>query len=217
MTGSPPASRRPFLLAGAAGLLLIALTAVVLLRSGRPFPVDVAVHGWFAVHRTPALSSAERLLTATGTGVPAYALAAVAGAVAARARRRWWVGALAAVAALAVVQLIRLGLAAVVHRMRPPTADWATSASGWSFPSGHTTTSAAVAVLVVLAIRARAPSRAIGLGAATVACLWAVAVGLTRVALGVHWPSDVLGGWLLVAVITGCVAAAGRRHAGVGS
>src|SRR3954452_18428246 len=175
MTGSPPASRRPLLLAGAAGLLLITLTAALLLRSGRPFPVDVAVHDWFVGVRTPALTGAERLLTATGTGVPAYALAAVAGAVAAPPRRRWWFGASAAVAVLAAVQLIRLGLAAVIHRMRPPAADWATSASGWSFPSGHTTTSAAVAVLVVLALRSRTSSRAVG-----------------------------LGGWLLVTVIAGC-------------
>src|SRR4051812_32520159 len=68
-----PASRRPLLLAGAGGLLLITLTAAVLLRSGRPFPVDVAVHDWFVGVRTPALTGAERLLTATRIGVPVAA------------------------------------------------------------------------------------------------------------------------------------------------
>lgn len=96
------------------------------------------------------------------------------------------VRAAAAVVVLPAVQLIRLGLAAAIHRMRPPAEDEATSASGWSVPSGHTTTSAAVAVLVVLALRARTTSRAVGLGGAAVACLWAVGVGVTRVALGVH-------------------------------
>jgi undecaprenyl-diphosphatase len=78
--------------------------------------------------------------------------------------------------------------------VRPPYADWQTHASGWSFPSGHTTTGALTAGLVILAICVRAPRGRLVL-CLTVAC-WGAGVGLTRVYLGVHWSSDVLGGWL---------------------
>src|SRR3954468_20467281 len=65
---SPRWSRRPLAPAGAAGLLVVALTTAVLLRSGHPFPVDTALHAWFLDVRTPALTGGVRLLTATGTG-----------------------------------------------------------------------------------------------------------------------------------------------------
>jgi len=192
-------SRRLLALAGAAGLLLAALTTAVLLRSGHPFPVDTAVHAWFVGVRTPGLTAAERLLTATGSGAPAYALAAAAGGLA--RGWRWWGRAAIAIAALAAVQLLRLALATAVHRPRPPREDWAAAAGGWAFPSGHTTTSAAVAVLVVVALRARTNPRAIRAVGTTAALLWAAGVGISRIYLGVHWPSDVLGGWLLVAAL----------------
>jgi len=201
VTRSPRWSRRLLALAGAAGLLLAALTTAVLLRSGHPFPVDTAVHAWFVGVRTPALTAVERLLTATGSGAPAYVLAAAAGGLVRGRPRRWWARAAIAVAALAAVQLLRLALATAVHRPRPPREDWAATAGGWAFPSGHTTTSATVAVLVVVALRARTKSRAIRAVGTTAALLWAAGVGVSRIYLGVHWPSDVLGGWLLVAAL----------------
>jgi membrane-associated phospholipid phosphatase len=62
-----------------------------------------------------------------------------------------------------------------------------------SFPSGHATSSmAVVAAAVTLAWPTRRRWPAIGAGAAFV-----VLVGLSRVALAVHYPSDILGGWAL--------------------
>ena len=78
----------------------------------------------------------------------------------------------------------------------PDVADWAGAAGGSAFPSGHTTTAALFAALGAWAIAARVhagwPRRALWAGAV----VYAVAVGWSRVWLAVHWPTDVIGGWL---------------------
>lgn len=79
----------------------------------------------------------------------------------------------------------------LVGRARPVFADPVAHAAGKSFPSGHAMTSLTVfGLLVILAVHRRR--------AATVVAVVAVAaVGFSRLALGVHYLSDVLGGWLL--------------------
>lgn len=86
-------------------------------------------------------------------------------------------------------------LKALVDRERPPLAEPLASASGASFPSGHAMTSAAAfgALLIVVLPLVPAAKRGLVVGAAIALV---VAIGVTRVALGVHWPTDVLGGWV---------------------
>jgi undecaprenyl-diphosphatase len=177
-------------------------------RGGAPFALDLGVHRWAVEHRAGALTSALVVLTSTGTGVVAYAVAAIAGALAVP-RRRWWRGLLGAVVAVALVEAVRYGLAAAIARARPPRADWAHVASGSAFPSGHTTTSAVVAAVVWIAVGRSAGSSPWRWPVRLLAVAWALCIGGTRVYLGVHWPTDVLGGWLLVLAV--CAALAGFR------
>jgi undecaprenyl-diphosphatase len=86
-------------------------------------------------------------------------------------------------------------LKVMARRTRPPTSGWLSSAGGNSFPSGHTTAATAgyltLAMCVAVLLRStRARALVLSLGAAM-----AMAIGWTRVELGVHWPSDVLAGW----------------------
>ena len=182
------------------GAIFLALLVTVVATGRDPFTSDVGIHDWLVVHRGHVLVRLARAATATGTGAPAYALAALAG-VLAGPRHRWGIRVLAAIAMLAVVQLVRYGLVIAVQRPRPPAADWLTSAGGRSFPSGHTTTSATVAGLLCLGLRRGPSPRPAAVVGVTAAVVWALAVGLSRGVLGVHWPSDVLGGWLLAATL----------------
>ncbi|GGX93046.1 phosphatase PAP2 family protein [Streptomyces fructofermentans] len=110
-------------------------------------------------------------------------------------RRAWRLAAWSAVTAVAG-GLIGLLVKVVVERARPSLEDPVAQAPGFSFPSGHAmtaTTSFAILLLVLLPVVPRAWRAACWI----FAVLSVLGVGFTRVALGVHWFSDVVGGWLL--------------------
>ncbi|WP_078945831.1 phosphatase PAP2 family protein [Streptomyces exfoliatus] len=104
---------------------------------------------------------------------------------------------------------LQQGVKALLDRERPRWPDPVDSAQYAAFPSGHAMTAmvACGLLLWVLALRWRPGWR--GWGAlAGVALVSVLGAGWTRLYLGVHWPTDVLGGWLLgwccvaVAVLT---------------
>lgn len=109
------------------------------------------------------------------------------------ARRRWWLWCAVQIVAPLVEHTVKF----MVGRPRP-------SGFALGFPSGHTTSAAAFAFIVIyLVSRSR-------LGPGTRYTIQALAVllmglvGWARIALHAHWPTDVLGGFLLGA---GCAAA----------
>jgi undecaprenyl-diphosphatase len=103
--------------------------------------------------------------------------------------------------------LLGVGLKLLVGRDRPDLLDPVTRAAGYSFPSGHALNAALAAGVLLLVVlpMARSPwaRGTVWAAAATVA----VVTGLSRVAIGVHYSSDVLGGWLLGAAVVAATAA----------
>lgn len=100
---------------------------------------------------------------------------------------------LALVGGLALSETLKL----VFERSRPPDAYRAAEVVNASFPSGHALLSTVV-YLSLGAMLARAmPKRELRFYVMAVAILLALAVGATRIYLGVHWTTDVLAGWCL--------------------
>ncbi|NYI03624.1 phosphatase PAP2 family protein [Allostreptomyces psammosilenae] len=95
------------------------------------------------------------------------------------------------------------GVKQLVGRARPELAEPVSHAPGLAFPSGHAMTAASsfgILLLVLLPLLKRVWRVVLWV----LAVVSVVGVGFTRVALGVHWVSDVLGGWLLgIAVVAG--------------
>jgi membrane-associated phospholipid phosphatase len=100
----------------------------------------------------------------------------------------------------AAVVLAMAALAACDNELPTVTGDS-------SFPSGHSGNSMAVFAAIALIAVPRAWRRS----ALALAIAASIAIGLTRPYLGVHWPSDVVGGWALGLLAAGLAVAIGRR------
>lgn len=83
-----------------------------------------------------------------------------------------------------------------VGRPRPTIVPHLTEAAGTSFPSGHSFNSACAYIAIALAFAALTPRRSVRWTLIGVAVALTLLIALSRVWLGVHWPSDVTAGWL---------------------
>jgi undecaprenyl-diphosphatase len=127
-------------------------------------------------------------------------------------RSAWWTaGWLAVTCALgtAVQQVLK----AAVDRPRPVWPDPVDTAHFAAYPSGHAMTATVVLGLLLWLLHHHGAGRALWRTAVIVSLASVLGVGLTRIWLGVHWTSDVLGGWLLGALlVTLAVLVHGRRQ-----
>lgn len=194
-----------------AGLVvLVAATTMVglvvaALPSGSRGPFAVGAAEWIVERRVDSLTEVAWFVTRLGDSITLVALAVLVG-LAWRWRRGDWAGLAVLLGAYCGALVIYSGVKRIVARARPPIEVALGEAPGLSFPSGHTTGSAAVYValaLLVLMLTRQRRRRAAILGGTG---LLVVAIGLSRVYLGVHWMSDVLAGlaagvaWALVVV-----------------
>jgi len=172
-------------------------------RAHTPWFDAAAVRGMHRalVHRRLLVDGLKAVTTLGTVPFLTVALAAVALAAVALARPRLRGDVLALAAALVAAYAVGHGLKAVFDRPRPPVGLRLAGASGPSYPSGHAIQAASVYGAAWL--RVGSPSRRWAWAAAGIVAL----VAFSRVALGVHYPTDVVGGVLLgVAIAIGAAA-----------
>lgn len=145
--------------------------------------LDRRAERWIVTHRVAALDDVFVGLSRAGSFGLVWI---VLGAIVAVALRRPSVLLLVLVADV-TADLAATGLKHAVGRPRPDDAYWLTSASGFSFPSGHAATSFACALVLAAAVPRLAPAF----------LALALAVSFSRLYVGVHYPLDVLGGAVL--------------------
>jgi membrane-associated phospholipid phosphatase/phosphoglycolate phosphatase-like HAD superfamily hydrolase len=185
-TPRPDRQRRLFLIGAVAAALVFAVVAV-LVATHAVDGLDTRIVNWFAGHQHQSLARVAEALDALDTWwLLGLILVILVGVL-------WWTGrmvqavylAITAVAAIALNPLLKQ----VFERPRPGTYS-TVEAAAYAFPSGHTTTATAVsAALAVIAwpTRWRWPMLA-------AAVLFSLTMAVSRVYLGVHWPSDVVAG-----------------------
>jgi undecaprenyl-diphosphatase len=147
---------------------------------------DHAVERWITAHRTARLADIARVVTNGGSWWFGTLVAVVAGVLLARRVGRRPVAVAVVAAALLLGPALR-ALKEVVGRDRPPFRDAVMHLTDPSFPSAHTARAAFVAGVVVLAAASHRG------WVIAVAVIYVMAVGWSRVELGVHWLSDTLG------------------------
>ena len=196
----------------AAFLILVPFALLAVLVAGRWEPlhrldltITDAVHSAVLGHHGLVRAMVVWCYVFDPNSLRAAALVLVIWLLRRRARRMaLWVA-----TTMAAGGLLGAGLKLLVGRHRPDLLDPVARATGYSFPSGHALNAALAAgvfLLVLLPV--------IGDGRGRRAALWIAALtvtvvtGVCRVALGVHWSSDVLGGWILGAAVVAATAAA---------
>ena len=195
----PPATRRaltPLAIVTVTALLFAVLLLLVRLQWA---PLESADHGaasWLnsQVAGHPVVVGIVKAVTWLGSGGVLWTLTGAA-AVLLALRRRWRLAAYLLVAGAGELVLDPV-LKALVGRLRPVVAHPIAHGNGDSFPSGHALGSIVCygALFLVFLPAARGTWRRV-LTAVIVTLI--AAIGLSRLLLGVHYLSDVLGGWAL--------------------
>lgn len=173
---------------GPAVVVLASIWLAMLLFEGGP--VDRAICEALYAGGRPALVLIARIFTALGEPT------VLIGAGFILALWLWWRNRARLAVALMSVILLGRGLSEVqkygIGRGRPTLEPHLVVVQTPSFPSGHAGSSMIFYLTLTLALTSRGPWRWV---AAACAVILSLLIGTSRVMLGVHWPSDVVGGW----------------------
>src|SRR5258705_1603007 len=198
-----------------AGVIIFAAMTLTLgeisedIRNHEPLTVaDAQLSTWLHSRTLPLLTSAMFVVTYLGSGVIASCIALVLGLYLIWLRRFYWLAAF--VSSVYGGMLLNRILKYVLQRPRPHFDDPLLSLSSYSFPSGHTMTATVVYGVLAVYFFATTQDWRRRVVIVLVASLLILLVGFSRIYLGVHYLSDVLGAmaeglaWLALCLTVAC-------------
>lgn len=195
------------------GVVVILILAFILVGNGVG-EVDLDDRILLALRDAPddprgprSVENAVMHLSALGSGVVTGLLTLIAVMFLFLARRRAYAVLVLACAAGTLVFMATLK--SLYERPRPTSVTHIDPPGGLSFPSGHSMISAALYLTLAVMIARALPERRLRIFVICTGAFIAMLVGFTRLYLGVHYPTDVLGGWIVGltwALICGIVA-----------
>lgn len=181
-------------LAGALATALMVLLASVVMQ-GFTQRFDESVLQTLEASRSPFLTEVMIEITTIGSGVPLILMVAIAALVLWLTHHRWSV-ALLVFGSLGGT-IVNRALKNYFDRPRPEVVDAVEQVTSLSFPSGHATSSFIVYGILAYIVSRLAAERAVRIAIWTIAGVMILLVGFSRMYLGVHYPTDVAGGFLV--------------------
>lgn len=171
------------------------------MREGDTVKFDAAVRGWVHQFASPAMTRVMIFISLLGYDV---LIAELVLSIAIFLWLRWKRG--AAWLALATVGAVVLDvvLKYSFHRQRP-TAFFGDAPHSYSFPSGHALVSFCFYAVLAGLIADRVRPLWLRILAGGTAAVLVIAIGISRIYLGVHYPSDVIAGYLAAAMWVGTI------------
>ena len=157
---------------------------------------DLAVRNWVHQYSSPTLTRAAKFASFVGSEV---LCAAFVVSLLAFAYLRWRRAAVWLTVTMAGALVLDLSLKYAFHRQRPEPF-FVPLPHTYSFPSGHALFSVCFYGVLAGLLADRIKSLPVRISIWTVAVVLVVAIGLSRIYLGVHYPTDVLGGYLAATV-----------------
>jgi undecaprenyl-diphosphatase len=196
---------------------LVGFAALALSYRHEPLAsVDRDVARWVADNLPSPVQQLARPFSWIGGWIGVTALAVVATAVLVRGRA--WLDLAFVLAALIGSQFLVALFKGAFDRPRPDVGSAVPLPHSASFPSGHATTGIAVFGAATALLSERIQSRRARVWLWSCAVVLGLGIGLSRIALDVHYVTDVLAGWCLgLAWLAGCLLVRDALRAGVRS
>ena len=181
----------------AAAVVLAALAAFITYEVGvvyetEPLPFDLAVQKAFFSLRNPVLNPVIIVITHLSDTVTIVALC-VALLILPTRKKYGLPVSLAALGGLAFYKPMKH----IFLRARPDAALHLVKQGGYSFPSGHSVTSVIFYGLLIYLLNRHCKNEKLKKVLSAVCGFLALAIGPSRIYVGVHWPTDVLAGWCI--------------------